>query len=156
MVHSGDHFRLAIELLLRFSITCVSMSEVCPLSEEHISANANVLSKLLFTRQIFPGVSLRHLGWWWRKLGPIAILTLTLLRVLPFFSTTMPASWNMHMLIRIAACMKRLLHIWTVLGASFLEFMFTGRLLSTRKFIENGSLVSLEAPYFVLQLLSRH
>ena len=62
LIRSGEQFELAVQLLLRFSIVCVSTSEACLLSEEYISATSNE-SQLLFTRQIFPGVNSRHLGW---------------------------------------------------------------------------------------------
>ena len=68
-------------------------------------------------------MNLRHPGWWWRKLGPIVILILTLLKFLPFiryshasilkFAYTNP-SYSLH---------EEALHFWTVFGANVLEYL---------------------------------
>ena len=68
-------------------------------------------------------MNLRYRGWWWRKLGPVAILTFTLLKFLPFIeyshaSIVELAYANLNCILH-----KETLHFWTVFSASFLEFL---------------------------------
>ena len=123
LIPLGEQFELALKVLLRFSINCVSISEVCLLTGEYIKANANVFSQLLFTRQIFPGVNLRHCGWWWRKLGPVVIFTLTLLRFLPLIEYSHASIVEFAYTNPKCSLHKDTLHFWTVFNASFLEFL---------------------------------
>ncbi|KAL6714256.1 hypothetical protein ACLMJK_007679 [Lecanora helva] len=64
----GEQFELTVKLLLRFSFTCASISE------------------LLFTRRIAQRMNPIHPGYWWHRLSPVAILTFTLVRFLPLIS----------------------------------------------------------------------
>lgn len=104
-INDGAQSGLAVKLLLRFSFTCVSISE------------------LLFTQQIFLAVNLRHRGWWWRKLGPVAILTLTLLKFLPFIEYSHASIVELAYANLNCNLHKETLHFWTVFSASFLEFL---------------------------------
>lgn len=79
---------------------CINLGGMCFVEGIHYS-NVNGQSQLLFTRQMFSGVTLRHFGWWWHKLGPVAILILTLLKFLPFIEYSRASIVNSHMLIRL-------------------------------------------------------
>jgi len=68
-------------------------------------------------------VNLRHRGWWWRKLGPVAILTLTLLKFLPFIEYSHASIVELVYANLNCSLHKESLHFWTVLSASFLEFL---------------------------------
>ncbi len=68
-------------------------------------------------------MQISHLGWWWRKLGPVAILILTLLKFLPFIrythtSTVEPAYTDPHCSLH-----NDTFHFWTGFGASLLEYL---------------------------------
>jgi len=68
-------------------------------------------------------VNLRHLGWWWRKIGPVAILTLTLLKFLPFIGYSHASIVQLAYANSNCSLRKDALHFWTVFSASFLEFL---------------------------------
>ena len=73
--------------------------------------------------------------------------------------TVMPASWKSYFLIQTAACMKRpyIFGLFSVQASwSFCSSVVcTGGPSSAPRIIENGDLVLLEVPYFVLQLFSQ-
>ncbi len=68
-------------------------------------------------------MNLRHIGWWWRKLGPIAILTLTLLKFLPFIGYSHASIVELAYANPNCSLRKDALHFWTVFSASFVEFL---------------------------------
>ena len=68
-------------------------------------------------------MNLRHLGWWWRKLGPVAILTLTLLKFLPFVRYSDASIVELAQANLECRSHDKVLHFWTVFSASFLEFL---------------------------------
>jgi hypothetical protein len=68
-------------------------------------------------------VNLHHLGWWWRKLGPIAIFSLTLLKFLPFIGYSHVSILEIVFSDPNCSLHKETLHFWTVFSASFLEFL---------------------------------
>ncbi len=68
-------------------------------------------------------MNLRHRGWWWRKLGPVAILTLTLLKFLPFIEYSHASIVELAYANPNRSLHKETLHFWTVFSASFLEFL---------------------------------
>ena len=68
-------------------------------------------------------MNLRHLGWWWRKLGPVAIPTLTLLKFLPFIEYSHASIVGLAYANLNCSLHKEILHFWTLFSASFLEFL---------------------------------
>ena len=68
-------------------------------------------------------MNLRHLGWWWRTLGPVAIPTLTLLKFLPFIEYSHASIVGLAYANPNCSLHKEILHFWTVFSASFLEFL---------------------------------
>lgn len=68
-------------------------------------------------------MNLRHRGWWWRKLGPVAILTLTLLRFLPSIGYRHASIVELVYTDPNCSLHNEALHFWTIFSASFLEFL---------------------------------
>lgn len=68
-------------------------------------------------------MNLRHFGWWWRKLGPVAILILTLLKFLPFIGYSCASIVELAYANSDCSLRENALHFWTVFSASFLEFL---------------------------------
>ena len=64
-----------------------------------------------------------HLGWWWRKLGPVAIIALTLLKFLPFIGYSYASIVELTNANRNRSLQKEALQIWTLFSATFLEFL---------------------------------
>ena len=77
-----EWFRLAIELLLRCSIISVVLREVCLLSNAWIKVGTNIQSQLLLTWRLCTRVQ-KRCGKIWRNVGPISILSFTLVKLLP-------------------------------------------------------------------------
>ena len=68
-------------------------------------------------------MTLHHLGWWWRKLSPVAIPILTLLKFLPFIEYSHASIVGLAYANPNCSLHNEILHFWTVFSASFLEFL---------------------------------
>jgi len=64
-----------------------------------------------------------HWGWWWRKLGPIAISILTLLKFLPLIRYTYTSTVEPVYTDPNCSLHKDNFHFWTGFGASLLEYL---------------------------------
>jgi len=64
-----------------------------------------------------------HWGWWWRKLGPIAISILTLLKFLPFIRYTYTSTAEAVYTDPSCSLHQDIFHFWTGFGASLLEYL---------------------------------
>jgi len=160
LIDLEEQFSFVVKLLLCFSIIYVSISEICLLSEKYI-IQILIFNYSSYLRDRF------FRTWTYAILNNsdvnLILLLFLLLRSWSFCllsNTLISVSWNSHILIRTAVCVK-ISYISELFSAqAFWNFCFlvwfTDRFLSTSKIIENKNLILLKVLYFVLQLFSRY